>query len=251
MRARAVFAPPGAQLHEIEFAADTQIEPAGFFDALAQALDGAPVAQIGARIAGFMQHHPLDAVGFGAAEVGHLLLQLAGKYRFSEHSGLDVTGINALMCTDGSATDYAALLAQASVMLVPYCAKLVWCHWRRHDGCTECGLCEVGTAYGLARDRNMRVISITNYEHLVTTLAELKAQHISAYIGMCCNNFFVKRYRAFAEAGVPALLMDISGANCYELLQEEQAYAGTFEAESRLDAELLEQVMKFVPCRPG
>jgi len=41
--------------------------------------------------------------------------------------------------------------------------------------------------------------------------------------------------------------MDTSGANCYELQQEEQACRGTFEAQSRLDAELLTHVMKFVP----
>jgi len=77
----------------------------------------------------------------------------------------------------------------------------------------------------------------------------MKARRVEAYVGMCCSNFFIKRYRAFAEAGVPALLMDISGANCYELQQEEEAYAGTFQAEARLDAELMTQVMKFVPRR--
>jgi len=47
-----------------------------------------------------------------------------------------------------------------------------------------------------------------------------------------------------------AVLMDISGANCYELKQEEAAYAGRFEAEARLDADALERVMKRVPPRP-
>ena len=60
---------------------------------------------------------------------------------------------------------------------------------------------------------------------------------------MCCSNFFIKRYRAFAEAGVPALLMDTSGSNCYELQQEEQAYSGAFRAQARLDTALLTQVM--------
>jgi len=36
--------------------------------------------------------------------------------------------------------------------------------------------------------------------------------------------------------------MDIGGANCYELHQEEQAYAGAFEAKAALDIPLLDKV---------
>ncbi len=134
-------------------------------------------------------------------------------------------------------------------MLLPYCAKPPSCTWRHRDGCSECGLCEVGTAYALARKRNMEVITVTNYEHLVTTLAALKRRGVKAYVGVCCSNFFIKRYSAFAEAGMPALLLDLSGSNCYELQQEAQAYAGTFQAQAKLDATLLARVMKFVPRR--
>jgi len=64
-----------------------------------------------------------------------------------------------------------------------------------------------------------------------------------AYVGMCCSNFFIKRHRAFRDAGLPAVLMDISGSNCYELQQEDQAYAGRFAAQATLNEKLLEQVM--------
>lgn len=252
LRARAGFTPPGSHLHHVEFAADTQVEPADFFCGLQHALDGSPVPQLGEHVAGHMRRHLSDTIGFGAADIGQLLSQLVDKHRFARHSGLEPAQINALMpYAPAAGTDSAALLAQASVMLVPYCAKPAWCTWRHRDGCTECGLCEVGTAYALARDRNMQVTTITNYEHLVATLAGLKARGVQAYVGMCCSNFFIKRYRAFAEAGIPALLMDISGANCYELQQEEQAYSGTFAAEARLDEKLLTRVMQFVPRRPS
>jgi lipoate-protein ligase A len=77
----------------------------------------------------------------------------------------------------------------------------------------------------------MQVKTIVNYEHLVDTLRGMKALGVPAYVGMCCGNFFLKRQRAFAESGIPAVLMDVSGANCYELKQEDRAYAGTFSAE--------------------
>jgi lipoate-protein ligase A len=132
-------------------------------------------------------------------------------------------------------------------MLVPYCAKPDWCKWRHQDGCTECGLCEVGEAYRLARERGMRVTTIVRYEHLVETLDRMKRDGEPAYVGMCCSNFFLKRHRAFRDAGIPAVLMDISGANCYELQQEDQAYAGTFQAKATLNEDLLRRVMRFVP----
>ncbi len=251
LRARADFTPHDTCLHSVEFAADTQIEPAGFLTGLQRALEGLPISRIGERIADFARHHPLDAVGFSAVDIEQLLLHLADKHQFAQRSGLGVAGINALMpFLPAAGLDCATLLSKASVMLVPYCAKPVWCKWRQRDGCTGCGLCEVGTAYAIARDRNMQVTTITDYEHLVATLADLKARRVEAYVGMCCSNFFIKRYRAFAEAGVPALLMDISGANCYELQQEEQAYAGTFAAEAKLDAGLLTHIMNFVPRQP-
>ena len=248
LRARADFTRHDACLHCVEFAAGTQTEPADFFTGLQRALGGLPISRIGERIADFARHHPLDAIGFSAADIEHLLLQLADKHQFARRSGLGVAGVNALMpFLPAAGLDCAMLLSKASAMLVPYCAKPAWCKWRQRDGCTECGLCEVGTAYAIARDRNMQVTTITDYEHLVATLADLKARRVEAYVGMCCSNFFIKRYRAFAESGVPALLLDISGANCYELQQEEQAYAGTFAAEAKLDAELLTHIMKFVP----
>ena len=250
LRVRAEFAPLNERLCGVEFATDAHVEPAGLFLELQRALEGLPLAQIHDRLENFAQHHALDAAGCGITDIEQLLLQLADKREFARQCGLGAAQANALMPYAGAAgLDPTTVLAKASVMLVPYCAKPAWCQWRQRDGCTECGLCEVGAAYALARERNLQVTTITNYEHLVATLAAMKARRVEAYVGMCCSNFFIKRYRAFAEAGVPALLMDISGANCYELQQEEEAYAGTFQAEARLDAELMTQVMKFVPRR--
>jgi lipoate-protein ligase A len=128
-------------------------------------------------------------------------------------------------------------------MLVPYCAKPTWCKWRHREDCPECGLCEVGEAYRLGRSRGMRVITITNFEHLQRTLAALRSEGVQSYVGMCCRHFYLKREYAFREAGLPALLMDIGGANCYELQQEELAYAGKFEAQARLNLDVLRRVL--------
>ena len=59
--------------------------------------------------------------------------------------------------------------------------------------CVECGKCEVGDAYLMARERNMEVVTITNFEHLASTLADMKAAGVESYVGMCCGEFFLKR----------------------------------------------------------
>jgi lipoate-protein ligase A len=156
-----------------------------------------------------------------------------------------------LAATGGAATGFTEILHAASVLLVPYCAKPPQCPWRHRDGCGECGDCEVGEAYRLGRERGMRVVSITDFEHLRATLAALKRAGVTACIGMCCQQFFIKRHHAFADAGIPMLLLDINATTCYELGQEEQAYAGRFEAQARLDPELLTQVLRQVPAGPA
>lgn len=250
LRLRARFDADGRRLAAAEFSGDLACDPPGLPADLSRALTGVPVGLAQRCADEVLAHRPLDAVGVGSEDLLHLLHLAVDKQRMRRH--LDVAGdqANAVMVfSPGEPRAMQEILHRAEVMLVPYCAKPAWCKWRHLDGCTECGLCEVGTAYRLARERRMRVVSVTNYEHLVTTLGEMKSDGTAAYVGMCCSNFYLKRHRAFSEAGMPAVLMDISGANCYELRQEDQAYAGQFKAEAKLDADLLVKVMKFVPPR--
>ncbi len=252
LRARADFDGSEMRLSGVELAADAHLEPADFLPELVRAVEQVNTKLLAATVQACAARHALDAPGVGAADFVALLEQLVEKRRFARACGLDAEKANALMPYAGvSAHSTRALLEKASVMLVPYCAKPAWCKWRHRDGCTECGLCEVGGAYRAARERDMQVTTITNYEHLVATLTAMKARGVEAYVGMCCSHFFIKRHRAFAEAGMPALLMDISGSNCYELRQEHLAYAGAFRAEAHLDGELVQHVMRFVPRRPA
>lgn len=79
------------------------------------------------------------------------------------------------------------------------------------------------------------------------TLSAMKAKGTPAYVGMCCSNFFIKRHRIFQAAGMPAVLMDISGANYYEVKEENAAYAGQFKAQANPDMQTVRQVVRFLP----
>lgn len=244
---RAMFDPSGEVLRKVEFAGDLSIRPADLLEQLQGEMTGVPASQAGQRLRHFFEACPADLGGFDVLDFARLLQLAIDKHAIRERFRLSARQGNALMVHSPGGAPAQEILQHATVMLVPYCAKPAWCEWRHLDGCDECGLCEVGEAYRLGRERGMRVVTITNYEHLVKTLGEMKVDGVEAYVGMCCGNFFVKRHRAFREGGVPAVLMDISGANCYELKQESEAYAGKFEAEAHLDTDLLDRVMKAVP----
>jgi lipoate-protein ligase A len=246
LRARGGFNRGGHCFRNVELAGDLHLAPQGWLEGLQTGLEGLPAGLVRHRVEDSWRRHRPQAVGAGVEDFIRVLELLAEKRVASSALGLSDAQANALML-HGAHGGLREILAQATVMLVPYCAKPGWCKWRHLDGCSECGLCEVGEAYRLARERGMEVTTVTRYEHLVATLEGMRNRRVPAYVGMCCSNFFIKRQRAFRDAGIPALLMDISGANCYELKQEDQAYAGTFSAEAKLDLEVLRKVMRFVP----
>ena len=227
------------------FATDGHFAPADALDHLAAALRGQPVAELSAVVNRWLATAAFDGAGFNAHDVARLVERAAAKRGLQRMIGLSAAQASGVMLAGGG--DPEAALARASVMLVPYCAKPNWCKWRHTIECVECGLCEVGDAYTLARERNMEVITITNFEHLAETLDKMKMAGVRSYVGMCCGDFFLKRHHAFRTAGMDAVLLDIEGATCYELNEEHLAYAGAFRAEARLDLDAVSKIMAQVP----
>lgn len=244
--------PSGRTIELLVVHGDVQFHPHGLLRDLSAAMAGVRLDAALERLSTFLAHRPCELLGFTVADLERLLRLLLGRRVLQSRLGLSAAEAGTLMVHDpAGAADAPALLAHAQVMLVPYCAKPTWCKWRHRDGCPECGRCAVGEAYHLGRARGMQVITIRNFEHLETTLADLRDARVDAYLGMCCHHFFLKREYAFRAAGMPAVLIDITGANCYELQQEELAYAGRFAAQAELDLPVLRKVMAAVPaCGP-
>jgi lipoate---protein ligase len=192
----------------------------------------------------------VDLLGFGIDDLERLVGLAVARRSQAARFGLNREQSNTLIVHSPGGEAAEDILRRATVMLVPYCAKLADCKFRFRDGCSECGKCEVGDAYAMARERGMRVVSITNFEHLQATLGGMRTDEVPAYVGMCCESFYLKRHYAFQEAGIPAVLTDISGATCYELREEDLAYAGRFRAEAHLKLDVVERVMHFVPPIP-
>ncbi len=239
----------GDVLRQVQFAGGLHAYPASLFALLSSWLAGTRLAWLDGRFDDFFRTYPHDLLGFAAEDIRRGLYLALDRHAQQLQFALTREQANTLMVHAPPPLAAADVARAASVMLVPYCAKPAWCKWRHRDGCPECGLCEVGEAYRLARERGMRVVTIVNFEHLEKTLGELRAQGTRSYVGMCCRHFYLKREYVFRDAGIPAVLMDITGANCYELQQEDMAYAGKFQAEARLNLDVLRKVMQRVPPR--
>jgi lipoate-protein ligase A len=133
-------------------------------------------------------------------------------------------------------------MGEASVVLLPYCAKWVGCDLRYDEDCIECGGCTVGVAYELARRNNMEPITIVNFEHLQAVLEDMKASGVGSYLGCCCEPFFAKHWTDLEDAGISGLLIDVEHTSCYELDQEAEAKRGEFEGQTSLNVDILEKL---------
>jgi lipoate-protein ligase A len=229
-----------------------QITPPDLPEQLGRCLARTPRTEVAERTRHFLSTHPWRGVGLDEDDLVHAIALARDRREQQVDFGLEAGEANTLMVHDPQGRASAEeILGNAQRVLVPYCAKPAWCKWRHLDGCPECGKCEVGEVYRLARERGLPVTTVTDFEHLQATLGEMSAHEVPAYVGMCCSNFFLKRHFAFQEAGMPALLMDISGSNCYELGREEQAYRGEFTAEAELNRPVVRKVLPGLPENPS
>lgn len=225
-------------------------KPAALSD-LAAALIGADIRKAGPTLADAVVQAAGDLADFDPVDLAYLGDLCATRFHIGARLGVQAARALTIFSPDRRLT-MEGLLAGIGAVLLPYCAKPLWCKWRHRDGCPECGRCEIGEAYALARARGLTVVTITAYEHLRAVLADLRQAKVKAFAGVCCTDFFIKRDYAFIEAGIAAILIDIAGDTCYTLRAEEAAYAGRFDAEARLDARLLASVLRWSDAvRPG
>ena len=155
--------------------------------------------------------------------------------------GLSLAHCNRISVVNGSFAD--VIQARPSVLLLPYCAKSADCELRYKKACRSCGECSTGSAWTMGTTRNMRTVCVTSFEDLMQELNKMNGRGEAAFIGCCCQPFFIKHLDDFKKAGVPGILLDIDNTTCYDLGQSKEAYAGNFESQTHLDLTLLNAVL--------
>lgn len=133
-----------------------------------------------------------------------------------------------------------------SYLLLPYCAKLADCELRHKRECGDCGECAFGDVYRLASEKGLNPVTITSFEDLMETLADMESKGIKSYIGSCCKQFYVKHRKDFEMAGLSGILIDIENTTCYDLGKENDAYSGIFKGQTELDAGLISNILRLV-----
>ncbi len=228
-----------ARLKQCLISGDFFVSPRRLVLDLEAALKDIPLAEAEAAIDSFFSGTDLSTLSVTPADFRRAVGLALAKLSLPGY-GIDLSDANSIFTVNG---DFDSTVDQCSLLLLPYCAKPLDCGYRDRDGCDMCGECSIGEAYEMAAEAGLEVITIHDYEHLKETLDSGKLNGARAYVGCCCEAFFIKRQRTFIEAGLPAVLIDISEDTCYQLGVEEKAYRGQFENQTQLRLDLLEKVL--------
>ena len=206
--------------------------------------------QMVAAVADFFASGRITIPGMTVEDFVIPLDQALEKIKISEF-GIPLEHCNQISVTNGS---FREIMDQSpSILLLPYCAKLVDCELRYAKGCKLCGEdeCSIGPAWRLGRKHKMRVVSITNYEDLWAELSQMKQQGVKAFIGCCCQPFYAKHANDFKRSRMPGILLDIDNTTCYDLDEAKAAYAGKFESQTVVNLDLLETVLNAFEADPS
>ncbi|MHB0867552.1 MAG: lipoyl protein ligase domain-containing protein [Thermoleophilia bacterium] len=241
---------PKNRLKQVLFTGDFFINPAQAVFDLEAGLKDRSLDSVETVIRDYFTRYRPETLQLGADDFWFSLKGALQKLKLPL-SGIPLTQSDQI-ATFGD-LEFPQAAAAASVLLLPYCAKLPTCEFRRQDGCDECGECDVGLAYQLARERGMTAISVHDYEDLQRILVNCRDSGVLSVIGCCCHAFLAKRYQTFSESGLSGVIVDISDATCYDLALEEEALRGLFHHQTSLRLELLTRVLdltdnSIVPC---
>ncbi len=234
------------RLKSVIFSGDFFVTPQRTVLDLEANLKDCPFEEADARMQQFFNEARPDMLGLSDTDFRKTLWSCLKKSSYGD-LGISPDGANSIL--EINSHDLTQTMTAATVLLLPYCAKSPECEYRNVDGCDECGDCSVGKAYAMARNKGILPITICDYEHLIAVFSACRDAGFSSYVGCCCQAFMEKHYQAFTDAGLSGILIDINQITCYDLKQEEEAYAGNFMGQTQLRNDLLEQVLALAPVR--
>lgn len=133
---------------------------------------------------------------------------------------------------------------RARWLLLPYCSKSLACPYRDIPGCDECGECEIGECFALARTYGLDPITIQSFEHLMDVLQERCSGQDGMYVGSCCEAFYSKHQNEMEEIRARGILINLDSTTCYDLGKGSDAYKGRFDSKTSLNISLIEKTLR-------
>lgn len=208
---------------------------------LEAALKGVAGAGVERAVSRFLDDTGADLAGIGPRELASAVEDAVAR---TSHDRLGVTpgdanSVFTVVEPLGRVADIGA-----TALLLPYCAKPVDCAYRHTEDCACCGKCAVGDAYELASELGLEARTVMSFEHLMETLRDMRSRGIRAFVGSCCEAFYMKHRDEMETHGIPGALVDVESDTCYDLGRAREAYVGAFEGETSLSMDLLERVVR-------
>ena len=235
-------APGGRRIRQALISGDFFAIPSRLVHDLEAELVGVPAEEKHLRdaVARFFRSRDGRLLGIDQAQVAEAVAATAERFelldrRFSPHEA------NELFLLNLGPRDLPNHLPRW--LLLPYCSKNLDCAFRKVPGCDECGSCEIGDCFELARGMNMVPITIQSFEHLMEVLSNRCALETGMYVGSCCEAFYAKHQMEMKRTGARGILVNLDSTTCYDLGKGSSAYKGEFENKTSLNLGLIAKTL--------
>lgn len=248
LRVHLWLAPGGKRVRQALISGDFFAIPGRIVHDLEAALVGESIDPKALRecVISFFQQCDGEIPGIGADKVADAVAA-AGERRLLVSENLSGSEVNELFLLNLSPREIYT--HRPRWLLLPYCSKNLDCDFRQIQGCEECGRCDIGECFGLARSLNIEPITIQSFEHLMETLRCKCADSDGIYVGSCCEAFYSKHQREMEEVNARGILVNLDSTTCYDLGKGSRAYQGLFDNKTTLNLELISKTLRQLHAR--
>lgn len=233
----------GKRVRQALIAGDFFTVPARLIHDMEAALIGTPLerARLKEAVMEFLASTEGAILGIGPEKVGDAVAS-AGERLVLDDGTFSRTELNELYLLNINPSELYSL--KPKWLLLPYCSKSLACPYRAIPGCEECGQCEIGDCFALARSFGLDPITVQSFEHLMEVLEQRCSGTDGIYVGSCCEAFYAKHQTEMEQVGARGLLVNLDSTTCYDLGKGSSAYKGTFDNKTSLNVELIEKTLR-------
>jgi len=243
MRVHLWLAPGGRRVSKALLTGDFFAIPERLVHDLEAALVGVPAERdpLAGAVSSFFREYRGEILGIAPSQVaeavslaGERLGLIDGSFTPAEANELFLLNIQPL----------ELLRHTPKWLLLPYCSKNLDCPYRKIPGCDECGECQIGECFALARSLNLDPITVQSFEHLMQVLQNTCANRDGIYVGSCCEAFYSKHQREMENISARGILINLDSTTCYDLGKGSAAYKGNFDNKTSLNLKLIEKTLR-------
>jgi lipoate-protein ligase A len=245
LRVHLWLSPGGRRVRQALIVGDFFAIPPRLIHDLEAALVGLPAekAALKSAVSAFLASYDGEILGIQASLIGDAVAHAAERLLLTRRS-FSRNEINDLFLLNLSPEDFHR--RSPKWLLLPYCSKDPQCEYRQIPGCSECGGCEIGECFALARSFDMDPITIQSFEHLLVVLREKCCDPDGMYVGSCCEAFYAKHQREMKRVSAQGVLVNLDSTTCYDLGKGSDAYRGKFDTKTSLNFPLIEKTIRLL-----